>query len=263
MVDDQLRAAVAQTAEVRAVGIERRTHLLQRELEIGVEVERPEVPVGLLEHHVLEEAVGREPVEAGERLAAGHPGLPSAAGAVLASGHETRKDDLAGRVAGAGPDVPDRLDLPRREAVGAVPARRAGERAGVEVARPRVVEHAVLQPVDRVAGGVHGVGQQWDLARREVAVRLAQRRERVPQVRPRVEARPVVGRIAGDDAVEVVRVALGFHQPLLAPLRAADIVGVGRVAIVEGAGDGPPVGGRQVQRAVSEVGHEVGTSDGP
>src|SRR5205085_7387575 len=77
------------------------------------------------------------------------------------------------------------------------------------------------------------------------------------------KARPVVRRIAGDDPVVVVRIALRFHQPLLPALRAADVVGVRGGAPVERFGDRLAVDGREVQATVAEVGYQVGPPERP
>ena len=82
-------------------------------------------------------------------------------------------------------------------------------------------------------------------------------------MRAGVEARPVVGWIAGDDPVEVVGVALGLHQALLTALRAADVVGISRRAVVERRGDRLAIVGRDMQRSMPKVGDELRVSDRP
>src|SRR5439155_24128992 len=101
--------------------------------------------------------------------------------------------------------------------------------------------------------GVHSVGENGNLACRNVALRIFERRERVPQVAAGVEASPIVGGISGDETIVVVRVPLGLHQPLLASLRAADIVAAFGRFVVERAGDLLRVDRGHMETSVSEI----------
>src|SRR5437868_431145 len=64
------------------------------------------------------------------------------------------------------------------------------------------------------------LAEHWEEARRDVARRVIKKRLLVPS-EPGEQMRPKVGWGEDDDAVEIVRVALGLHQGLMAPLRTA------------------------------------------
>ncbi len=73
----------------------------------------------------------------------------------------------------------------------------------------------------------------------------------------------MIGRGAGDDAIEVFGIALGFHEGFAAAIGAADEVAAGNVLAVEGADDGFGLGGGFLEGAVAEVDEFFGVADGP
>ena len=85
----------------------------------------------------------------------------------------------------------------------------------IEVAAARVVDEPVGEPVDLVAFRHDALGDERQLLDRN---RRFGQRPLVPQRADR-EARLVDPRRVGDDAVEVLRVALGFDEALPAPVR--------------------------------------------
>ena len=143
MVDEELGSAVPEPGQIGVRAVEGPTDLVECEREVRIVVESPEVPVRVLEDHVLEEAVRCTPVQARERSVAGHPRAPTATRSVLAARHEAGEDHPAGRVARARPDVLDGLHLRRREAAVVVLAVGTGQRRGIEAAGARIVQHAV------------------------------------------------------------------------------------------------------------------------
>ena len=242
--------------------VEQRSHRVQREQQVRAEVEAHRVVRRVLEHLVAEEAVRSEPVQPGERRRAGGPSRP-AAGAVFRARHERRMHELAPGRAHAGLDVANRLHLLRREAGVGILAGLAQEHRRIELALARIVDHAVLDAVDQIAGICGRLAEDRRLGGWDVALRVLQRRHRIPEVRAGVEARPVVGRVAGDEAVEVLGIALRLHQTLLAALGAADVVGVLRRLAVIRARNRLAVHGRHVRAAMAEIGDEVRPAEGP
>ena len=102
--------------------------------------------------------------------------------------------------------------------------------AGSKWHLPRIVQNAVLDSVQRVASRVHRVADDLRLARRNVAAGLALERLRDPQMSAHIQVGPVIGGIAGDDAVIILRVTLRLGECLLAALRASAEIGMRREA---------------------------------
>src|SRR6185295_16455495 len=150
------------------------------------------------------------------------PRAPAAA-ALLGSGEAAREDPSALRVARALVEARERLRLGRGEAARRV-AFLAEERLRVEAALARVAEDAVAHAVLLVAGGVDRARDRGQLARRNVALRVARRDLRVEDG-AREETAPRVRRRARQEAVEVLGEALRLHQRLAAAVRAAREVG--------------------------------------
>ena len=111
-------------------------------------------------------------------------------------------------------------------------------------------------PIDRVS-------ERRQLRRWNPGFLIRQHGLRIPQVGAGVESRPVVRRIARNQAVEIIGVALRFHQALLAALGAADIIGVGGRLSIESFGQRLAVARGQMQRAMAEIGYEVGPAGSP
>ena len=147
----------------------------------------------------------------------------------------------------AGIDLLDGRGLRRRQAGLAVLPGRALRHVArrIEIAAPRIVDQAVLQPVLGVAAGIDGVRHQLHLGDRHGG--FDQRQAVQQALRHGVDE--VQHRRAGDDAVEIVRKALGADQPLAAAGRAAVPVGIGGGAAVIGGGDALGLDGRQVHGA--------------
>ena len=93
--------------------------------------------------------------------------------------------------------------------------------------------HPVLDSVKRVARRRDRIPENRCLVGWDVALRIGQCRQRIPEMRSCVELRPGVRRVPDDEIVEVLRVALCLHHPLLSALRAADVVGVVRCAAAQ------------------------------
>src|SRR5690348_13291680 len=83
-----------------------------------------------------------------------------------------------------------------------------------------IFEHAVLHPVQRVAGLKHGVVDRWILRRRNVTRLGLVRLLRDPHLSALYARRGPIGR-AGDDAVVIVGEALRLYQRLPPASRAA------------------------------------------
>ena len=154
----------------------------------------------------------------------------------------------AGAVARAGANFLQRFDLAGAEAIGAVGAA-AGQRAQIEFALRRRVDHAVSEPVLRVAGFARGFFEHGDFLRRN---RRRRQRPRVVGVRHH-QPRAVDHRIADHRAVEVLRISLNLGQRHLAAVRAADEIRALFVARVERAHDLLGETGDEMSRAVAVV----------
>src|SRR5258706_13867041 len=76
----------------------------------------------------------------------------------------------------------------------------------------------------------------------------------------RVEMRPVVGRIAGDDAVIVARVALRLRKGFQASLEAAAEIGMLRCSAIESANDGLVRLRGNVHGSMREIDHPLHVS---
>src|SRR5437868_11057763 len=87
------------------------------------------------------------------------------------------------------------------------------------MATPRVVQNAIFDAVERIERVVDGFGNQRHFCGGNVAVSL--HGARGPEMAAGVVARPVIRRVARDDAVEIARVTLRFDEGLVSALRAA------------------------------------------
>jgi len=145
-----------------------------------------------------------------------HPAGPDQFGTVrLAAGVQVAATD----VDGSGVDLPDHGELGRGEAGVVVGAGRAGQGGRVERAAPRVVELAVDEAVETVAAGHHRGVQRGQFARRQDdPARGVEIDPGQPRLVESVEFGRDGRRGAGEDAVEVVRVALRLGQCLVAAL---------------------------------------------
>ena len=140
----------------------------------------------------------------------------------FAAGHQSGIDHLTLGGPQAAPDLLHRCHLRAREALRCVRAF-AEQCLRVEFAAARIVQHAVLDPIERVALLVHGVGQNMNLVGRDVAVAI--HRQRHPEMAADIVMGPVVRGVACDDAVEIGRIALGFDHRFVAALRASTEIG--------------------------------------
>ena len=107
----------------------------------------------------------------------------------------------------------------------------ARQRRRVEPAGTRIAHQSVLQAVRLVARREAGLRHQFDRRRRQERVR--RRQHLLIHDRPAHLHRRAGGGVAANHAVEIVRVALHFHQRLAAAVRAALEVGILRRRAVE------------------------------
>ena len=99
-------------------------------------------------------------------------------------------------------DLLNGFDLRRCE-TGRSVAALAQQHLRVEVTAPRIIEDTILDSVEGVARVVDRIGQSRHLVGRDVAVALS--RENHPEVADLV-MRPKIRRVAGHDAVKIVRI---------------------------------------------------------
>ena len=223
MVHQQLSPAPREGREIRIDRQERALAFGVGRRDVALEIERAPVPVGPAEDDVLE-LIDRRRV----RIGPAQHARPSELGAGL----EARKD-LRARLS-----ILHRAHhhLRRRDLRGRQARRRVGagalQHARVEAASRRILDEAVLDAVDRVARLHDRRVDHREFADRDDARLILEHRLRHPDA-PRVEVRLRVRRRAGDDAVEILRIALRLDERLAAAGRAAVPVRSRRRAAVE------------------------------
>ena len=219
VVSDHLPAVVAEAGQVGVRRVEDAPDGVHP-VRIHIEVELLELPAGVvaLERHVAHEgdAEGLEQRRPARRVhepaapAAGSRGRRAQGIAELRAERLSREIRLAA-ADDAAVDLRQGRPLPLGQAIDAVlraAARIVGPR--VEGALPGIVDEAVLQPVQMIAGRVDRVAHAGDLLQTDRVLPQRLRKPRAADLR----VREVEHRRPGDDAVEVVREALGRHQPL-------------------------------------------------
>src|SRR5215510_313174 len=144
MGEENLAAAFLEGAQVRIDGVEQLREVRVGIIEVAVEIERSVIPVWIVVHHELEELISRAEDVRPSRVSA-----PTA----LAAAHQARIDLLAGsRLARPFVNLFQRVDLRCRQAgIGVLtdPAQKARRLKG---AAKRIIEHAVDDAIERVAG---------------------------------------------------------------------------------------------------------------
>ena len=235
MPENQPAAARLERVEVRVRRVQKRGRargvlLVIRELVARV------VPRRIVEHEVLEhlgaerESRARRRLAGQRRGAADDPLRPSVHRFTFAP-ERLRRRDRAVLVPRLGVDRLERGPLRLGE---------ARQRSDVHLAPARIVDQPVLHAVERVA-------LRDDLRfHRLECVHRKQPRAKVPRIRKhrlhvldelRADRREVVRGRAGDDAVEIVRIALRFHHRLPSAVRAAGEVRLCFVRAVVAADD--------------------------
>ena len=262
VVQNQLAAARPQLRQIRTG----RAELVHERLEfrtVAIECEGPPVERAVralkrevFEIPVLEAIAGRHSAGGRERAVdpplgrrrPGHPCLPSRR-AILVPERKPHQR-AAERAFQIAVNRVDGLDLRARQAIGAVRTR-AFQRLGCEVARTWIRDESIGEPVQRITTLHHRVRQERDLPGREEMLRRRQQRlinKCASQLSQRAKRR-----IAGDDPVEVFRIALRLHQRLPSAIRTPIKIRVpwGRAIVRVAQGFGRD--GRDVRAAVRVV----------
>jgi hypothetical protein len=210
---------------------------LARPLDVGVVIQRLRIPVGILEHDVLEVV---------DRVAHRHRAPPQ-----LAAAFEPWKDVRAGAwVARACIDAPDAISLRRREApAGSAPSLHTST-FGSNLQASRILEHAVLRAVEIVTRSHYGIVHERELLARQRRCRIGKRL--VKPESDRTSASTYSSRRARDDAVEVFRIALRRGQRLTATRGTSVEVRQLRHVAVEAIDGGFGCDRRLVNRAMCE-----------
>ena len=117
---------------------------------------------------------------------------------------------------------------------------------------PGIVENPVLHTVERVAGIVHRVRNYGNFSSRNITVALSidTPAHRCP---PDIMPRPIIRRIAGDDAVKISRIALRFDQRFMTALRASAEVRMRRLRAVKRMQNGLVRFRHNVNRAIGKI----------
>ena len=219
----------AEGAQVRIDGIEDAADFVVDVCDVAlearrgrVEAKRTEIPLRVVEHHIPHERQTQLDVRALVRSRPGHP-LHPAAGTRFAARRQAGIKLLAFGIARTSPDLAHRSHLGAGQTVGRI-AGFALQQSGIEMAAPRIVQHAVFHAVEHVASGVDHVGQHLHFMGRKPAVALHRLRD--PDVSAGVVPGEPVGRIARHDAVEIGGIALHFGERLLAAERTALEIGM-------------------------------------
>ena len=228
-------------------------------LGVAVVVEGVVIPSGVVEHHVLEELRAERIHQAALGHRSGDPDGPTA-GLGLAAG-SVSGEDLAVGIVPARVQLLERGYLRRGQATVLLRGL-AEEHARIEVAARGIFDDAVLHAIERIASGQGGGLNGGQLLRRNEAVLIAEQREIIPSGVGQ-QVRPIVGGRAGDDAVVILGIALGFHQRLAAAVGARAEVGTLGSLAVEGVQDGLGFHGRFVNGAIAEVGDLLGVVERP
>ena len=243
VIHQQLAAAILVRAQVgveRAQDLAHRLHAFEilRELEdapgegrvVGLEREEAHVRVG--EAVAARQAASRisEPAVSLLRriFRTGNPGAPAAVAPLVPEREPPRVRlpvDLGALV-----DLLHDGQLAVVEAVRSV-GTGALQGVGLEAAGARVGDQAVFEAVGLVARGKRRLRHQLDLLRRQEVLGLGE--HLLVDQRAAHLHRRAGGRVAADDAVEVGRISLHFHQRLAATVRAAIEVGMLHRASVE------------------------------
>ena len=146
-----------------------------------------------------------------------------AGGAALVSRREAPGIDLAVRQAGAAVDLAHHVELASVEAAGGRAAA-AGQHVGIERAARRVGDESIHEPVGLVTRVECGLRDEFDgVLRQEV---FGPGQHLLVDQRTAHLHGCAGGRVARDDAVEVVGIPLHLHQGLAAAVRTAVKVGV-------------------------------------
>ncbi len=241
VIEDEFAAAGEEGIEVGIGCGEGSAVDLLRDGDIAVEVEGAGGPLGVFEDDVSE-------VRASNRKPWRGEGVPCD----LAAGFEAGEDLFVGaRVGRAGVDFARGFDLFGRETGGGFGAFALGD-CGIEVAGEGIPDDAILDAVGCVAGIECGLMEDGELLVRQIAGG----REVGGLFNPDgagEEMLKVIGGGSGDDAVEVVRVALSFHEALPASGGAAIPVGALLRFAIEGGDDCFGFYGRLVLGAITVV----------
>ena len=248
-IHQQLAAVLLERAEI-LVDRGHVRQLLLRVGEIAFPVDRAVVPVRIVKQPVLEEADAHRFLRIHD---VGAPALSRRVAEPFAAARPAGENLLAGlRVLDAVVGLLRRLDLRGGQAARLV-AVLAQQLRRIEMATARIVDDAVLEAVDAVARFDRRPGQQRQLGLRNdrLAVLVVRRDPRVQEGERLPDA--VVRRIAGDDAVVVVGIALRFGQRLLAAGGAADEIRLVGEAAAGVADDQLGRLGHHVHRAVAVV----------
>ena len=252
MIDDQFASAPDKRFQIRRRRAENAVVDLHGHRQVLAQVERAEIPVGILEHHVFEKVVGhrqrprpaRRPCPAATRCRARIRDIAPC-----------RSSDRSGARRFSSPPPPE---APSGSSGPSAPLHCVTRR--IEFAEPGIVDDAVLQSVARVACIERGLVQHGKLLRRNPARRILEGRLR-GRHELKAFARSVIAGISGDDALEILGKALRLHERLPAAARAAGEVRQALPHAVERGDRGFTLERRFVHRAIAEIDQLLGMAE--
>ena len=189
------------------------------------------------------------------------PGAPAAGHRFRPGRLSDEETFLRARIARPLINLLERVDLRFGQTIGRVRSF-ADEHGRIERAGTRILDQAVGHAVEAIAGRHDGALDDWELRGRDRALRRRQERAFVPDEGGE-QARPVVRRSAGQDAVEVFWKALRLHQRFAAAVGAPGEVAPLRVPAVERADDRFGLHRGLMHGAIPEVDQFLRMSDGP
>src|SRR6185312_2471587 len=221
MVLDQLAAMAAEGRQVRVIAAENRSEFLVGRGDIAVEIDPRDIEIRLIANDVPKE-IAHELIDQsllGIIPFPGDPALP-AIDLAFAARREARDDFLPGAwIAGTIINFAQGGKLRLRQ-TGWIVTGAAEQLFRLEAAGQGILDHPVL-----VAALFDGFRlDQLQLLRSQITARRGGQRLIAPR-RAGKKMNPVVGRIAGDNAVKVLRITLCFHQGFAPAVGAALKIG--------------------------------------
>jgi hypothetical protein len=182
VVLNQLPAGCTKRPQVRARRVEDRSRLRIADAHVTIEVEHPEIPIGVLEDRRPVVAVAEHELDGACGVRRRDPEAPAAGHRFGPGWLSDEERFLRARIARSLIDLLERVDLRSRQTIGRVRPL-ADERGRIEPAGTRILDQAIGHAVEAIARGHDGSLDDRELCRRDGALRRRQERAFVPDER--------------------------------------------------------------------------------